>query len=61
MKVEITEENIERIINNIFSEYLYEGLECDSEEEYNAYEDLFENYFRVALLEAKDKFIKERS
>lgn len=55
--MKIKADNIERIINNIFTEYLYEGLESDSKEEYDEYENLFENYFRVALEKAKDNYI----
>ena len=55
--MKIKADNIERIINNIFTEYLYEGLENDSQEEYDEYENLFENYFRVALEKAKDDYI----
>ncbi len=55
--MKIKEENIERIIKDIFTEYLYEGLESDSQEEYDEFENLFENYFRVALKKAKDDYI----
>ena len=58
--MKIKADNIERIIDNIFTEYLYEGLENDSQEEYDEYENLFENYFRVALEKAKDDYINRK-
>lgn len=58
--VAITAENIDGIIKGIFIEYLYEGLESDSQEEYDEYENLFENYFRVALEKAKNDYINRK-
>lgn len=55
--MKIKQEVVEQIIKGIFREYLYDGLECDSQEEYDEYENLFENYFRVALEKAKDDYI----
>lgn len=54
----MTKEGIDKRIDYIFWE-LYEGLECDSQEEYNEIEKLYEQYFRPALHNARDKFLKE--
>lgn len=57
----IAKEKIDKTIDDIFSNFLYDGLECESEEEYKEIELLYEKYFRPALESAKDKYLLEKS
>lgn len=57
----IAKEKIDKTIDDIFSNFLYDGLECESEEEYKEIELLYEKYFRPALAEAKWKYLREKS
>ena len=57
----LSQEKIDKTIDDIFSNFLYDGLECESEEEYKEIELLYEKYFRPALAEAKSKYLREKS
>lgn len=57
----ILKEKIDKTIDDIFSNFLYNGLECESEEEYKEVELLYEKYFRPILESAKNKYLLEKS
>lgn len=57
----ILKEKIDKTIDDIFSNFLYDGLECESEEEYKEVELLYEKYFRPTLESAKNKYLLEKS